>query len=279
MKKIGFIDYYLDEWHAKEYPKLIDELSNGEFKVCYAYGEIDSPNGMSNAEWAKEFGVELCACIDEVIEKSDFLVVLSPDNPEMHEKLTERALKSKKHTYIDKTFSPDKASAERMFALAEEYGTKCYSSSALRYADEYRDIKREDIHAIYSQGPGSYEVYSVHQLEPIVMLMGTEVEGVTVTGDSEHPSMIIEFSGGRRAYMTQYHNTDFEMILINKENMGDRRTVKSEFFKTFIIEMLDFFTLGEPKVTKEETITIMAIREAGTKAYEAKLLAKSLNKT
>ena len=27
--KIGFIDYYLDEWHANKYPAWIKEASNG----------------------------------------------------------------------------------------------------------------------------------------------------------------------------------------------------------------------------------------------------------
>ena len=268
MKKIGFMDYYLDEWHAKEYPKLIDELSSGEFKVCYAYGEIDSPTGVANVEWAKEFGAELLNTIEEVVLKSDFLVVLSPDNPEMHEKLAEIPLKSGKHTYIDKTFSSDKATAERIFTLAEKYNTKCYSSSALRYADEYNDINKSDIVKIYSQGPGSYEIYSVHQLEPIVMLMGVAGKRVMFTGDNDFPSMIIEFTDGRFAYMSQYHNSNFELTLINKDNLGDRKVVSSEFFKIFISEMLDFFETGTVKVKAQETIDIMAIREAGLKAIK-----------
>ena len=43
--KIGFIDYYLDEWHANNYPELIKELSGGDMEVAYAYGHIDSPIG------------------------------------------------------------------------------------------------------------------------------------------------------------------------------------------------------------------------------------------
>ena len=41
MKHIGFIDYYLDEWHANNYPKMIQELSQGEMKVSYAYGDVE----------------------------------------------------------------------------------------------------------------------------------------------------------------------------------------------------------------------------------------------
>ena len=31
--KIGFIDYYLDEWHANNYPKFFADASNGEITI------------------------------------------------------------------------------------------------------------------------------------------------------------------------------------------------------------------------------------------------------
>ena len=58
MKIVGFIDYYLDEWHANNYPRIINELTEGEFQVKYAYGKIDSPiGGITNAEWDYIFKV------------------------------------------------------------------------------------------------------------------------------------------------------------------------------------------------------------------------------
>jgi len=41
MKTVGFIDYFLDEWHANKYPAMIKERTNGEFQVKYAYGKVD----------------------------------------------------------------------------------------------------------------------------------------------------------------------------------------------------------------------------------------------
>ena len=29
MKKVGFIDYYLNEWHADNYPEFLDKETNG----------------------------------------------------------------------------------------------------------------------------------------------------------------------------------------------------------------------------------------------------------
>lgn len=43
--KIGFIDYYLDEWHANNYPEFIRKASGGKAAAVYAYGHIDSPKG------------------------------------------------------------------------------------------------------------------------------------------------------------------------------------------------------------------------------------------
>ena len=40
MKKIGFIDYYLSEWHANNYPDFIKKLTD-DYEVAYACAEKD----------------------------------------------------------------------------------------------------------------------------------------------------------------------------------------------------------------------------------------------
>lgn len=45
MIKVGFIDYYLDEWHANNYVHMLRDYSNGEVEAVYAWAEIDSPEG------------------------------------------------------------------------------------------------------------------------------------------------------------------------------------------------------------------------------------------
>ena len=37
MKKLGFIDFFIDEWHANNYPAWIREAKRGtEFELAYA---------------------------------------------------------------------------------------------------------------------------------------------------------------------------------------------------------------------------------------------------
>ena len=39
--KIGFVDYFLDNWHASNYPALIEKYGEGKFEVWGAYAKID----------------------------------------------------------------------------------------------------------------------------------------------------------------------------------------------------------------------------------------------
>lgn len=269
LRKIGFIDYYLDEWHAEKYPEWIDTASGGNMKVTSAYGMIDSPNGRSNAQWCKDKGIELRSTIEEVIQESDYLIVLSPDNPEFHKELSQLPLRSGKPTYIDKTFAPDRETATQLFELAREYGTPLYSSSALRFASEYIEIERSGIETICSVGSGSFNNYSIHQIEPIVSLMGTEATRVMYIGTKLSPALLIEFSNGRQATINHFGPECPFTLTLNYES-GQAKIVKPEsnFFGSFIDRMIQFFESGEPVVDPAETIAIITIIEYGLKAAQ-----------
>ena len=112
MKKIGFVDYYISEWHANNYPIWIKEeceKAGLDYAVAYAWAERDdsSFDGRNTDGWCKDFGAERCGSIDELCEKSDVVLVLAPSNPETHLRFAEKVLPYKKRTYIDKTFAPD----------------------------------------------------------------------------------------------------------------------------------------------------------------------------
>lgn len=268
MKKIGFIDYYLDEWHANNYPEMIRNECGDEMQVCYAYGKIDSPiGGMTNREWAEKYHIELQPSIDVLIEKSDFIIVLSPDNPEMHEELSEAALKSGKRVYIDKTFANDTATAKRMFDLAEEKATKMFTSSALNYSDELRATDKDGISNVNSRGGGLLEMYCIHQIEPVVVLMGNRPRRAMFTGSEEFPAYTVEFDNGRYAHISQLGG-DFAMDIAYGVGEIKQFTVKSDYFGNFISALVEFFRTGEPPVCKEQTMTVIAVREAVIKAKE-----------
>lgn len=268
-KTIGFIDYYLDEWHANNYPAWIEKESNGEYKVAYAYGEIDSPIGGRTTEaWCKDMGVERVESIDALIEKSDFVIVLSPDNPEMHWTLCQKPLRSGKRIYVDKTFAPTAQIARDLFKLAEDHNTPMFSSSALRFSKELSELPKKDICFVLLSGPGKPSNYLIHQIEPMVQLIGEKAKRVQYNGVKGAASYIVEFESGklgtanlleRGAFQTTVKFSDGEVSFIPES---------TETFDNLIRAMLRFFETGENPVNGEETITIAEVLEKAKIAEE-----------
>lgn len=265
MFKIGFIDYFLDEWHANNYPKWISDATNGEMQVTHAYGMIDKEGRLTNREWCEKYGVTQCETIEEVIKNCDGLIVLSPDNAEMHLCLCELPLKSKKPTYVDKTFAPDLETAKKIFAFAEESGTPCYSTSALRYAKPYAEIDVSKVRAVHSWGPNDMEIYSIHQIEPICMLMQCPAKRVMYLPGDRNGTLNIEFEDGRIATMT--HFVDGSEFVLNVAGEPNKMVSAGwEFWDVFVEVLIDFFKTQEEKVPHQETLNVMALRGAGIKA-------------
>jgi len=265
MIRIGFIDFYLDEWHANNYPKWIRdeaEKMGVPFEIAYAYEDKAKEGGISSAQWCLKNGVTLLSSIDEVVEKSDVIIVLSPDNSEEHERLSEKALRSGKPVYVDKTFAPDLASAKRMFELAEKHNTPLCSSSALRCSRNLDRLKGDaGIVNFAVTGGGNFEIYAVHQLEMIVSVMGTGAKRVMVTGSRFAHNVTIDFGKGRYATMAQSDIYDFTCAVTYEDGTGEM-VVPMEYFPSFIHDMLVFFNGGAPVAPKAETLSVMALIQA-----------------
>lgn len=269
MKHIGFIDYYLDEWHANNYPKMIQELSQGEMKVSYAYGDVDAPTDVTSAQWCEKNGIELIDSIESLVEKSDCIVVLSPDHPEHHVRLSELALASGKPVFIDKTFAPDVESGLKMFEIAEANNTPMYSCSSLRFSNELASLEPEKISFMNIVGPGQPENYLIHQVEPIVAVMGPEITKMMFVGTEATPSWVLQFAGERAATMTLFgdYSVPFSYAVGHKDGTSTYIPEATGYFDNFLKGMVEFFNDPVVPVQKAETMAIMKVLD---KASEAK---------
>ena len=271
MIKVGFIDYYLDEWHANTAPAHLLEQSNGDVKACFAYGEIPSPKGVTSEQWCEKMGIEYCATIAEVIEKSDVLMVFAPDNCERKEDLSREALASGKPCFIDKPFGTDLASAKRMFDIAEQSGTPCYTCSALRYAQEYTTVDRKTIKSLVAMTPqNSYDNYILHALEPAMMLMEEPAKRASaVMTDNAFYSVTIEMQSGRHIVISSLNYDSPYMMNICIPTANQLIDCSYDFWIYHYKAMVEFFKTGVEPVFHKESLMIAAAREAGKKSLAA----------
>lgn len=278
MKKIGFIDNFLSEWHANNYPDMIRNNKKAQelgLEVCYAYAKSNvSPyDGVTTDEWCKAHNVEKCNTIEEVVEKSDYIVVLSPDNPEMHYELAEAAIKSGKLTYIDKTFATSKEEAKKIFSLAKECGTPVYSSSSLRFADELKTYRCGDIPAKTCICVGCYkfDIYAIHIFEMICTVMKSGAKKIMAVDNSRNRNLIIDYGDNRYATYVQMDTDDpYGVPFIASIEMPDGSahyyTIQDGYQQRFIDAMIEFFETGKPQVDCNETIDLMGMLDAARAA-------------
>ncbi len=270
-KKIGFVDLYISEWHANNYPAWIRDAAKKlslPYELAYAYAEQDiSPvDGKSTDEWCKTFGAKKCETIDELCEKSDAIIILAPSNPETHLHLAEAVLKHKKPTYIDKTFSPDYKTAKKIYEIGEKYGTPFFSSSALRYASETNGISdAEDL--MLTGGGSNFPEYSVHMIEMLVKIMGTDASEVSAKRIGSRLCLSVAFEESKAASMIYAPDLNFTLYAKGKSGAA-HKTITSDFFPTLIETMLAFFEDGALPFPKEQTLAAMKLREAALLAAE-----------
>ena len=271
MKKLGFIDIFIDEWHANNYPAWIKTARRGtEFELAYAW-EKAPQNGRPLEKWCADFGVTPLKSMEEVVEKSDAVFVLAPSNPEVHRELAEIPLKSGKPVFVDKPFAPSKADAEAMFELAAKHNTPLMSSSALRFSTEL-DAYRNKPGTTYMETTGggrSFWEYSIHQIEMIVSVLGTGAKRIMQCGANDVEHMVIQYEDDRRASVTYTPNAPFTTRLVHEGKMIVNPQC-SDFFPILLSEILDFFATGKSPIDTAQTIEIAALVAAGIKALEAK---------
>ena len=265
MKKIGFIDYYLSEWHANNYPQWIREANEAlgtDYEVAYAWGELElSPKyGETSAQWCEKMGVELCATLEEVCEKSDVLLILAPSDPDRHLVYATTALRYGKPTYIDKTFAPNLVDAQKIFALAAANNTPFFSTSALRYAEELGDIGSV-ANLIVTGGGGNLPEYLVHQVEMAVMLLGDRAKCAKVEQQGIQYIARVETECGKNATFVYAPKMPFSVTVEAEDGTPAHCTIKSDFFRGLIADILRFYETGKPSFDIAQTLEVMRIRD------------------
>lgn len=268
MKTIGFIDYYLDEYHSGNFIEKMNEYNaarGADYSVLCAWAEIDRPEGITNESWCSERGVELCGSIEEVCKRCDFIVIFAPDNPEKHLPYADEVFKHSKVVFIDKTFSAGYDDALKIFELAKERDVRFFSTSSLRYEESFAGYKGKAT-AITVYGGGGvghyFNDYLVHHLEIVMHCFGCGAERVHYEKNADQELVRIEFSKNRVANVIFAPCLGFGAIIADGEGNSENLPATSDYFRGQIAEVLDFFGGGELSFDTRETLELARIKAA-----------------
>jgi len=262
MKKIGFVDYYISEWHANNYPVWIDALGC-DYKVTHAWAELDiSPiDGVSTEKWCEKFGVKHCGSIDELCRECDVIVILVPSYPEKHLGYAAAVLPYGKPTYIDKTFAPDLDTAQKIFGLAEKYGTAFFSTSALRFAEELSSLADGDNYII-TGGGSNFPEYCIHLIEMAVKLLDSPVKSVDAVHMGKERICHLLTENGKKATLVYAPALPYSIACERADGSAAFVNITSDFFSFLMKDIIRFFDSGVVSFDTKETLEVMRIRDA-----------------
>lgn len=261
-KRIGFVDDNLDNYHARVYLEAL----RGPLKDrgCVVAGATALQHDKSR-EWAAKNNLEYFdtpAALDKVV---DVYAILAPSTPKTHEQLCDAILPFGKTTFVDKTFAPDAATADRIFKKADQHKVALQTSSALRYTAVQKAVKPEEVRHVVVWAPGgSYDEYVVHPVEMAVSCLGPEVQAVMRRGTDAESQLLVNFSGGRTAVVNVYikRKTPYAASVTTAKETRYIEVDTRPLFVDAAAGMLDFFAAGKESVDRRETMAVMKILDA-----------------
>jgi len=276
LMKIGFIDYKLNNYHANKFHGILNKPGfPGNVQIVAAYEQ--NPEG---EDWCAAKGVARAQSSAEVVEKSDAIIVLGPDNTDTHPTLAAEALRSGKPTLIDKSLADTLANAQAMLAVASQHNTPVMSASSLRFSVELEEMLKalggQKVDGVFSRGFGKWRGYAVHTISPAIRLLGSRIKRVVDTGSNETRLVTLEDVDGRRAFVelrkseNQMEATPWQIGALAGEKYHVATIAKyDEFYENLMKQAVEFFRTGKSPVLPEEQLDTLAVELAADESQAA----------
>ncbi len=264
-KRLGFVDYDLDNFHANIYLRLLrGDLAFRRFEVTACAAE----RKREGAVWAESNGVPYFNSVAEMNEHVDGYVVLAPSNPQCHLELCRQVFPFGKPCFVDKTFAPDYETAVRIFDLADQFRVPVQTTSALRYTEAPQLLGEQWVEHMVAWGGGSsFDEYGIHPLELTISCMGVGVQSLMRRGNERFTQLLLNFTKQRTAVVNLYvdHDTAFAASMTTGKRTLYVRVDESKLFLNAAGAILDFFDAGHALVPREQTLLIRRILDLAAK--------------
>ena len=285
--RIGIIG--LDTSHSVEFTKLLNAKDSEDhfvkaFEVvaAYPYGTMNIESATSRipkyTEQIQNYGVVITKTIQELLGMVD-CVFLETNDGNLHLEQAVEVFKSGKKVFIDKPLGASLGQAIAIYEMADRYGIKFFSSSALRFTvknvelrnGKYGKILSADVyspHTVEKTHP-DFGYYGLHGVEELFTVMGTGCTSVSRTHTDRGDVVTGVWNDGRSG--------TFRAITKGPYLYGGTAICEKQAtptggytgYKVLLDAILEFFETGVLPVSKEETLEMFTFMKASNMSVEA----------
>ena len=220
------------------------------------------------------------AKIDYVVERyTDMIgvvdgILLARDDAETHYEFAKPFLNAGIPIYIDKPLAYTVFEAKRLINQ-QQYSGQIFSCSALRYAKEFKLTESEStqigrIRHIHAVVPKDWDKYSVHAIEPLLLLVCDrgKIVNTRVSHNNDTTTLAVKYSGGLEVLVSSMGLSSAPLAL---RVMGDKGWkdlfFKNPFFafKSSLYEFVQGIIHKDVRIKEEFMLEVITLIEAGRK--------------
>lgn len=278
-KRVGIIG--LDTSHSVEFTKVLNGADASAvyhgYRIVAAYpnGSLDIESSVSRIpgyiDKVRAMGVEIVGSIDELLEKTD-VILLETNDGRRHLEQVLPVYKSGKPVFIDKPIAASLSDTISIYEAAKQYNVPVFSSSTLRFMSSAQDVAKGKIGKVLGADAYSPCViekthpdlfwYGVHGVEILYTVMGTGCKEVSRVYSENTDIVTGRWNDGRlgtfrgtRTGKHSYGGTAFG-------EKGNAVIGPIEGYEPLLIEIVKFFETGISPIPPEETIEMFTFMQA-----------------
>jgi predicted dehydrogenase len=237
------------------------------------------------AELKDKWKVELVGSIEELCQKVDAVLLMSVDGRQ-HLAQIRPVFAARKPVFIDKPFAGNFDQAYQIVEIGKKSGVPFFSSSPRRFSAEVQSLKHNQtlgsIEGAFTYGPMPLEPhvpdlfwYGIHSVESLYTLLGPGCETVARVHSEGADVITGRWKDGRIGVVRgdrkdkTYGAVVFgSKLVVTSKAAGDEpaksdpnQPARSGYYGV-VSAVVKFFQTGEPPVSPEETLEIMAFMQA-----------------
>lgn len=277
--RVGIIG--LDTSHSVAFTKSLNaadaapELKGYKVVAAYPKGSNDIESSVKRipgyAEEVKKLGVEIVSSIEDLLKKTD-VVLLETNDGRLHFEQALLVIKAGKPMFIDKPVAASLSDVVAIYAAAKQYNVPVFSSSSLRYMASVQEVVKGKVGTVLGAdtfSPATLEKthpdlfwYGIHGVEILFSVMGIGCKDVTRIHTNDTDIVVGTWKDGRvgtfRGTRTGTHDYGGTVY-------GEKGNIALGPFKDYdalLVQIIEFFKTGKAPVTPAETLEIYAFMEA-----------------
>lgn len=278
-KRIGIIG--LDTSHSIAFAKALNgpnvSPSYQGFTVSTAYprGSADIESSVKRipgyTEEIKKLGIEITSSVEELLSKSDY-ILLETNDGRPHLEQAMQVIKAVKPFFIDKPVAGSLRDAIAIYAAAKKHKVPLFSSSSLRYMETAQEVAQGRIGKVLgadTYSPATLEKthpdlfwYGIHGVEILYTVMGMGCKELVRVNTPDTDIVVGTWSDGRTGTFRGTRTGKHEYGGTAYGEKGNLVLGPFKGYDNLLDQIIRFFRTGIAPVSAEETLEIYTFMEA-----------------